>query len=371
MRVFLMGDISFGDQPLCFGFGVMSQARERGHEHLLEGIKSLWSPDDVVFANLESVIDFDGNFGGRDFDELINRGAPSAAAVLESAGVDVVSLSNNHILEHGPEALLSTQKLLSDRSINFVGAGSSRTAVIDRGGARIGFTAWSLVPDMYNERSKAREHYNLAQDSSEICEAVLALRKAADHVIVSLHWGNEFVDTPSPEQVALAHAIIDAGADIIAGHHPHVLQPIERYRHGLIIYSLGNLVFDYWIAECRASAIVAVDLSRPMAYQAYPIFIDNEYAPQLLDDASTVMQRLEAPVNANNEIYRQVVYRKRMAYRRSALGHVLVSAARFRYRQRLKVMRWLMRRVAHVISILGKEKRDPNLVYGQSSRTSQ
>jgi hypothetical protein len=115
---------------------------------------------------------------------------------------------------------------------------------------------------------------------------------------------------------------------------------------------------------------VAVDLSRPAAYQAYPIFIDDQYAPQTIVDpseASTVMRGLKATANTNNEIYRQVVYRKRMAYRRSALRHLLVNAARLRYRQRLKVMRWLMHRVAHVVSILGREKSDPNLVYGQST----
>lgn len=91
------------------------------------GIETLWSPDGVVFANLESVIDFDGGLGGKDFHELVNRGTPLAAAVMASAGVDVVSLSNNHILEHGPEVLRSTQKSLSEHSISYVGAGKNRT----------------------------------------------------------------------------------------------------------------------------------------------------------------------------------------------------------------------------------------------------
>src|SRR5579875_4002716 len=86
-------------------------------------------------------------------------------------------------------------------------------------------------------------------DVDIVCRDVLALRKRADIVIVSMHNGVEYQPRPNKAQVAFAHAAIDAGASLVIGHHPHVVQPQEKYKHGLIFYSLGNLVFDQYQRE--------------------------------------------------------------------------------------------------------------------------
>ncbi len=119
-------------------------------------------------------------------------------------------------------------------------------------GLRVGFLGYSLRPRQY-----FTERPLYAEGSPEgIVADVRAVRPTCDILVVSLHWGDEFIDRPSPADVQLAHAIVDAGADLIVGHHPHVLRGVERYGRGWIVYSLGNFVCDMlWGEELRETAI--------------------------------------------------------------------------------------------------------------------
>ena len=123
--------------------------------------------------------------------------------------------------------------------------------------------------------------------------------RGRDVVVVSLHWGDEFIDAPSPEDVALAHDIMDAGADLIIGHHPHVLRGVERYGRGYIVYSLGNFVCDMlWDERMRETAIVRCRLSRNGASDLtmVPARIGDDYRPTPLDGApaAALLERIAA-----------------------------------------------------------------------------
>ena len=153
----------------------------------------------IIFGNLACVLSNNNFVKGR-LSSLQLRGSPDSANGLKQAGFNVVSVTNNHSMDHGIEAFEETIETLRVRNIMPVG-------LIDSSG--------NCIPHVVQRAG------------------------------VFLHWGNEYIQRPSPEQVRLAHTLIDNGADIISGHHPHCLQGIENYKSRLIVYSLGNFVFDY------------------------------------------------------------------------------------------------------------------------------
>ena len=126
----------------------------------------------------------------------------------------------------------------------------------EQNGRSYAFLSWSLVPDSV----EAREFYNVTDTLGPIIAELRETRPHADKIILALHAGNEFVGQPSQDFQRQCHELIDAGADVILGNHPHVLQPIERYKQGLIAYSLGNFVFCSWSLPCRTGMVLGVSV---------------------------------------------------------------------------------------------------------------
>ncbi|MBI2633913.1 MAG: CapA family protein, partial [Parcubacteria group bacterium] len=132
--------------------------------------------------------------------------------------------------------------------------------------------------------------YNLTWNppsEEEIAEQVRELKTNSDFVIVSFHWGEEYQDFPSEKQRSLAHKIIDAGANIVMGHHGHHLQPVEKYKNGLILYSLGNLIFDQmWSEKTRLGALVKVSWyeNGNLDYEILPTKIFDFAQPRFLTE---------------------------------------------------------------------------------------
>jgi poly-gamma-glutamate capsule biosynthesis protein CapA/YwtB (metallophosphatase superfamily) len=145
--------------------------------------------------------------------------------------------------------------------------------------------------------------------------------------VVSLHWGEEFVSQPSRTEVALAHAVIEAGAALIVGHHPHVLRPVEQYRHGVIAYSLGNCLADMvWWRELRYGGVLrcTIDASGAAAGELTPIYIDSGYRPAPV--AREVGNRLDP---LDDHAYRRAVRRSVRMQRVAAYRHAALNLWRF------------------------------------------
>ena len=158
-----------------------------------------------------------------------------------------VCLANNHIFDYGREAFLDTIEFLEENNIAFFGAGTQENNfnnpwLYSCGGNTIAFLAYcspqaGCAPDMTGD-------YGVALlDLERIEKDIQAAREQAGQVVCMLHWGEEEIAYPKPEEVQLAHRIIDAGADLIIGHHPHVIRPLEMYRDKAIFYSIGNFIF--------------------------------------------------------------------------------------------------------------------------------
>ena len=249
---------------------------------------------DIVFANLESPISEGGVPAEKDF---VFRAPPLAAQSLAVAGIDVVSFANNHALDYGLEGFRDTMAALAARGIAYAGAGEDiaaarRPVILEVGGLRLAFLAYVNTPDdsvsgfSVAATAAAADKAGVAWARPQaVAEDVARAARQADIVVVSLHLGFEYQEAPNQLQVDLAHAAIDAGADLVLGHHPHVLQGIEEYRGGLIVYSLGNFLFDFDAIDyaqpglpSSLSLILRVRLSREgiRGYDFLPVLVGEE-----------------------------------------------------------------------------------------------
>ncbi len=236
---------------------VEKRMEEEGLDYPYRQIKEFISEKDIVFGNLENPIYEGNNPVGKDPD-LIFKAKNANAVELREAGFTVLNLANNHTMDHQEVGLVSTMKALQENGIDYIGAGFSydearKPLVIDHKGVKIGFLGYSAFqPKDVNFIDKA----DICRVSSEIGSEIEKAKTKCDFLVVTVHWGNEFHFYPSENQRSLAYAIIDSGADIILGHHPHVLQGIERYNDRFIFYSLGNFVFDRQIQKGTDESII-------------------------------------------------------------------------------------------------------------------
>ncbi len=172
---------------------------------------------------------------------------PRYVRVLVAGGVRVAATANNHVMDFGVAGLRETHRTLERAGIAHVGTGMSaraarRAVILDTLGERVAFLAYSLTfPEDYwagqDRPGTAFGHERWIRND------IRQARKEASFVVVMFHWGRERWPAPRPYQIALAHAAVEAGADLVIGHHPHVIQPVEVYRGRAIFYSLGNGLF--------------------------------------------------------------------------------------------------------------------------------
>jgi poly-gamma-glutamate synthesis protein (capsule biosynthesis protein) len=275
--------VAVGDVML--GRGVNKEIRENGPDYPFENIKHIIKPADIAFCNFECAISPSSK---RNFDNCNFCIKPEDAAGFKKAGFDVVSLANNHMFDCEKNGILNTLEFLSGEGVKFTGAGKTpnyalRPAIFDLKSIRVGFLAFNDYPMSWIVVKKDEPSIAF-YDSARATEAVRKLKSKSDVVIVSLHWGDEYKTTPNSTQKETAHQLIDAGADLILGHHPHVLQEIEEYNGGVIVYSLGNFVFDQKKKETKESVIFKATLSREgvKKYSTLPVRIED-FRPEMVE----------------------------------------------------------------------------------------
>lgn len=259
-----------------------------GYDYPFASTREELKKGDITVGNLEAPIAVGGK--AHTVKRYLYMSAPQTAKALKNAGFSVVTLANNHIMDFGAVALAETLQNLGRYGIACTGAGDTlaaarKPAIITVGKFKVAFLAYSFTfPDIFYataERPGAAPGF-----SRYINEDIVMARKSANYVIVSFHWGEENVSTPKPYQIAVAHNAIDAGADLIFGHHPHVLQGIERYKKGIILYSLGNFVFGTKSNAAKRSVIARVFLENGVKrVEIIPLNVMNSevyYQPKIL-----------------------------------------------------------------------------------------
>jgi poly-gamma-glutamate capsule biosynthesis protein CapA/YwtB (metallophosphatase superfamily) len=228
---------------------------------------------DAVFANLECVIaDRGAPWPGKIF---TFRSDAKNVAVLDVAGVTAVSLANNHSLDYGPEALVECLATLGLHGIERAGAGpaleiAGRPAAFSVREVRVAFLAFTDNETAWEagETTPGIFYVPMGEPDPRLDHLVWLIEtahRANDVVIVSAHWGPNWGDTPRPEHVTAAHLFVDAGADVVFGHSPHVMRGIEIYRGRPILYSCGDFIDDYAVDKVERndeSGVFAIDYER-------------------------------------------------------------------------------------------------------------
>lgn len=238
---------------------------------------------DLAFGNLESPISEKGKNQGSIYSF---RADPGVAAGLKFAGFDVLSLANNHIFDWGSIALVDTVEILKNSGIDSVGAGkdefnANAPLVKQVGDTKIAFLAFTNLYPKSLEADADKpgiSHF----DIPGIKKAISELKKSNDIVVVSLHWGEEYKINSNDVQKDLARALVEVGADLIVGHHPHVVQEIERSQNSWIAYSLGNFVFDQSFSkETMEGLILKVKIKNKKVFEVEPvkIKINSDFQP--------------------------------------------------------------------------------------------
>lgn len=308
-RIAFLGDTLLGGvaQPLL---------DEHGTDYAIAGIRPLWADTDVAVANHEGPLTLNDdesaklNTGKKRY---WYKGHPDSAQTLAAAGVRVVSLGNNHILDFGATGLFDTLAALDNAGIAHCGAGKDdcaarRPALLDVGGLRVGFLSVMQRYKMYLEEKiyATRDQPGAALlCTSRLSEDIADLRERVDLGVVLVHWGRNYREVTS-YQKRLADEIRGAGADLIIGHHPHIPQPVTVLDGVPVAYSLGNAAFGtpgrYHSGRPPYGLIVVADVERHRVtgLELRLVHVNNaivNFRPQPIDDddAQAYLKKLYEP----------------------------------------------------------------------------
>ncbi len=281
-----VGDCTLGTQPKKFmQASAFVQTIGEDYGYPFRNVAYYFENDDFTMANLESVLADSGSAKDKTF---VFRGPTAYTAILTESSVEAVTLANNHTYDFGEDGYASTKTALDDVGMTYVERGTTALYTTE-GGLCIGI-------------------YGIAfnRNDEEMEQAVASLRQqGADIIIAAVHWGKEGAYRPDSSQIDWAHAMIDAGVDIVYGHHSHVLQPIEEYQGGYIFYSLGNFSFggNHYPRDLD-TAILQVDIFKNegeeaalATYQIIPcslssIPVQNNFQPTPYDPESEEYARV-------------------------------------------------------------------------------
>lgn len=277
LKLVFTGDIFPGNLHYTVGYGVASTFRSGEKQEWMGSLREIFGEADLVVGNLEAPVLDDGI----DVNELCFAGSGQFVEFLKRAGVNLVSVANNHILEHGKKGFDSTLNILDANGIPYVGAAGISTGniyIYRKGPISIGFAAFNAIHDINNPNLYAE--YSV----SNVLSAISEMSKSdVMYRCILIHWGNEYVHLPSYDQVIDARRFIDSGAHIVIGNHPHVIQPVEEYHGGVIAYSLGNFLFDMaWSKQVKEAITLRIILTDrgALEYSIHPVLIGDEYIPQ-------------------------------------------------------------------------------------------
>jgi len=296
LNIIAVGDILFDRQ-------VGSLIDSAGADEPFRYVAPTLNNSEITIANLECPL---SNKGTKLAEKDVTfRGRTQAVVGIKGAGIDVVSMANNHALDCGPEALQDTINLLDKNSIGHSGAGMNLNESIEpayymageKKDKKVAFLAFSYVIPAGFYPTDQKAGVAPARPKTElVTNAIKQVKKEADFVFCSFHWGIEYQDYPVQYQTDLAHACIDSGADLVLGHHPHVIQGIELYKGKLIAYSLGDFVFDHYSRKTGEAFILNCTISQDKTLTAtmIPVYLTSNGQPRIVQgaDANTILGRL-------------------------------------------------------------------------------
>lgn len=296
-------------------YGLDFETLEQMARYPFQRVAPVLREADIAFANLETPLS----------DRARHNGAfrtPTAFADgLRWAGIDVVSTSNNHALDAEGEGLVDTKEALWRAGVGAVGTGidledARRPFILERNGIRVGFLGYAQFVNGGSSNFAQPDRPGVAPlDPFLIEEDIGKLRDQVDYVVLSFHWAIENSQETHPKAREFAHRMVDAGADVILGHHPHVPRGLETYKGKVIFYSFGNLIFGhnhtYWMDNYLARLTLGADEIRrveilPLAGRgtalSQPYLLDGDEARALLEDVQERTRQLDTSLEIQGDV---------------------------------------------------------------------
>lgn len=227
LTISVVGDCTLGtDEAFDYSTSLNAYFENYGKEYFLQNVKSIFEADDLTIANNEGTFT---DSSSREDKTFAFKAPASFAGIYSSSSVEAVNTANNHSHDYGEQSFQDTMDALDAQGI--VHFGYDETAVMDIKGVKVGLVGiYELYDHLEREQQLKDNIAKVKEDGAEL-------------IIVIFHWGNEKENVPDSNQTTLGHLAIDLGADLVCGHHPHVLQGIEEYKGKNIVYSLGNFCF--------------------------------------------------------------------------------------------------------------------------------
>jgi len=304
VTVTVVGDIMLGDNPHHIGRGVASTWKHSSIENHLSHLKPYLSSD-IVIGNLECTL---GEISSKNPKRRAFVAPESRAKELKSLGFTHLGVANNHILEHGVQKAIQTKIALEKAGL--VACGSINPVFQTVNGNRIAIFCYSLAYE-----NKENTFYKNDMNNDDLLQIETT---TADYKIVLIHWGDEYSLYPSKNQIDLAHQFLKRGVNIVVGHHPHVMQGIEKKDGGLVAYSLGNFIFDQnWSIETQTGLILTVCLENGMVkdYSVKTTRQGKDFVPRITN--SDFIEKLNRQIfiyaEKPNEYHRYVKTRQNWA----------------------------------------------------------
>ena len=275
-----------GDIMLSRGIGKI-MAEQNNWLYPFEHMREYLQKADLVFGNLEGPISGRGKNQGSIYSFNAD---PYVAQGLTDSNFTVLSVANNHIFDYGRDAFIDTLAVLRLSGIAVVGGGinfedAHRPVIRDVKGTKVAFLGYTnLLPRLFGEKDSVPAASYLDE---EIMKRDIDVAKTlADIVTVSLHWGDEYSTKHNDWQERVAREAIDAGASLIIGHHPHVVQEVEQYNGGYIAYSLGNFIFDQNFSEDTGKGLlleVTVNNKKITGIKTTGVSFNSSFQPSIMN----------------------------------------------------------------------------------------
>ena len=308
VTVSAVGDCTLGtDESFNTSTNFNAYEAMNGTSYFFQNVRSILEADDATFANFEGTLTTET---ARESKEYAFKGDPSYTQILTDGSIDVVTLANNHSSDYGAKSLTDTEEALDAAGIDYcIG---DKIAVKEVNGIPTAFIGIYVLND------------GMAREEQVKQTIAAAKQQGAKLVIVAFHWGTEKATEPDETQKSLAHTAIDCGADLVVGHHPHVLQAIEYYKGKYIAYSLGNFCFggnsapsdmDTMIFQqtftiekgevqaAAAATVVPCSISSTAGYNNYqPTPTEGDASASVIDRLNTMSANYGVTVNADGTV---------------------------------------------------------------------
>ncbi len=284
---------------LKIGFGGdVNMGRQLGSMMLLDStlypfyrIDSILRANDLNIVNLEGIISEQGGITQIGWERFV--APPVSIKTLIRAKIKIVSVANNHAFDFGKEALINCFEILRENNIHWIGAGMDKNAaykslIVEMNGVSVGIVG---VTSVSNFQFKIEDRYMLARPDKEMLKRILKLLDTCDYKIIFYHGDLEYNFEPSKNKKNFARWCIENGFDIFIGHHPHIIQPIEIYKKGIIFYSLGNFVFRQNKEDTDKGLFTIFEFFED-SFNVKCFLVKADFFPEIIHNVDEILEKL-------------------------------------------------------------------------------